>query len=509
MHQMYGQPPNVSLQQQHPALNAEHAKLASTLSSMAGLGLGDSEEADEQYDETATAGGDDHVTGHEQQQQHHHQENHPEQHQSHHGGAVAFISQVRLGPPLPEDLKRSQDLATIDWFDDRARTPDRGFARSAYLQDREAMLSIDWNTMAADDRDAWRLLILNTMLMEKEQLSCDLAVLRTLWLPVFGGGSKKSKIKTLVKDPLFAQLDEQTLELFDRHRNLVVQLAQQRNAFFESRSYGEMVIKLANYAAKIDILFVEAYPSYVAAYKYYTQTNAKFAKFVEKQKANVDLGGKGFVDCLRSVIDHFDRFNNMYQDILAVTDPAHPDYSQTQKAVFVVLTMTEMISTIDLTCDQHLAVGLLESQFDPPQKGFYSHERRLLKRVKCSYFVKDKKRWAQKTCDAMLFNDMLIVAEEGVGTGKNAGQMRLASQAVVELDAVAAVKSSKEEIGQICREMEQQQMEMAGEGICLVTKKDRRELFFLNSAEQKEDFLATLNAILQKLKTEKRMKGIQ
>lgn len=44
------------------------------------------------------------------------------------------------------------------------------------------------------------------------------------WLPVFGGGSKKSKIKTLVRDPLFGVLDEQSAELFDRHRNLVVQV---------------------------------------------------------------------------------------------------------------------------------------------------------------------------------------------------------------------------------------------------------------------------------------------
>lgn len=116
-----------------------------------------------------------------------------------------------------------------------------------------------------------------------------------------------------MRDAIFTQLDEQTAELFDRHRNLVVQIAQIRNAFFETRSFGEIVLKLANYAAKIDILFVESFPSYVSAFHYHLQNNAKFAKFVEKQKSNLDLGGKTFVDGIRAVVDHLDRFNTMFQ----------------------------------------------------------------------------------------------------------------------------------------------------------------------------------------------------
>ena len=165
----------------------------------------------------------------------------------------SMVSKIQLIPPTPEQLKHSQDLATIDWFENRVMTPERGFARSAYEQDRATMSTIHWGSATADERDTWRYLILNTMLMEKEQLACDLAVLRTLWMPAFGGGVKKSKIKTFVRDPIFVQLDEQVQELFDRHRNLVIQLAQQRNNFYESRSFGEMVLKLAllRYRARV------------------------------------------------------------------------------------------------------------------------------------------------------------------------------------------------------------------------------------------------------------------
>ena len=66
---------------------------------------------------------------------------------------------MNLGPPTTEEQKRSQvivfsfliltflffrfnfffflfqqDLATVDWFEERLRAPERGFARSAYLQ---------------------------------------------------------------------------------------------------------------------------------------------------------------------------------------------------------------------------------------------------------------------------------------------------------------------------------------------------------------------------------------
>ncbi len=478
-------------------LNAEHRKLASTLSSLSGLGLGDDDdEEDEQQQQQ-----------HEEEQQHtdhHHQEQHAQAPSS---SQFAFVSKVRLGPPLPEDLKRSQDLATLDWFEDRAKLAERGFARSVYQQDRAAIPSIDFSRVSPEERDTWRFLVLNTMLMEKEQLSCDLAVLRTLWLPVFGGGVKKSKIKTLVRDPIFAQLDDQVQELFDRHKNLAVQLAQLRNAFFETRTFGEMVLKLANYAAKIDILFVEAFPAYVAAYTYHAQTNAKFAKFIEKQKANVDLVGRGFVESLRMVIDHLDRFNTMYNDILECTDPAHPDYGQTQKAVFVVLTLTERIANIDVTCQQHLDIGILDGQFDPPQKGFNVYDRRLLKRSKCSFFVKEKRRVEQKTCDALLCNDVLVIVEEA--PGKNPGQVRLVVHALVDLRSVVSVRATKEELVQLFKEMEQTQVEMAALAIGLMLKKDKKELFFLDSVDQKEALLAELEAILGKLKTEQRMKNIQ
>lgn len=83
-------------------------------------------------------------------------------------------------------------------------------------------------------------------------------------------------------------------------------------------------------------MFVEAFPAYVAAFQYHLQNNAKLAKFVEKHKSNADYGGKSFVESLRAVVDHLERFNTMFQDLLECTDPAHPDYGQTQKALFVV-----------------------------------------------------------------------------------------------------------------------------------------------------------------------------
>ncbi len=107
---------------------------------------------------------------------------------------------MNLGPPTTEEQKRSQvivfsfliltflffrfnfffflfqqDLATVDWFEERLRAPERGFARSAYLQvcfvlfccvsvfffiffffilskDRAAISSISWSG-GADERD--------------------------------------------------------------------------------------------------------------------------------------------------------------------------------------------------------------------------------------------------------------------------------------------------------------------------------------------------------------------
>ncbi len=311
---------------------------------------------------------------------------------------------------------------------------------------------------------------------------------------------KKSKIKTIVRDPVFVYLEEQTQELFDRHRNLAVQLAQQRNVFFESRSFGEIVLKLANYAAKIDILFVEAFPSYVAAFTFYVRTNTKFAKFVESQKTNVDLAGRGFVECLRAIVDHFDRFNMLYNDLFECTDPSHTDYGQTQKAVFVVQTLAEKLRSTDELCRQHLDICALDEALDPPQKGFYAHDRRLLRRSRCTYFIKEKKKLAKKTCDALLCNDLFVVVEE------QAGKVKVLE--MVELEAVVSLLSSKEEIVQSCKELEQAQIEMAMSGICLVLKKDKKELLFLDDEQEKNAWMAELNAILGKLKTQSRIKNL-
>ena len=492
-------------------LTEENRQLASTLSSLSGLGLGDDDE-----DEDEEGGGEEEEGGHVEDyagydgyEQHDQQQ----QYDSPNIGHSDFVSNVELAPPSAAEQKHSKDLATIDWYENRVMTPERGFARSAYEQDRARMGSVDWASATSDERDTWRLLILNTMLMEKEQLASDLAVLRTLWMPAFGGGVKKSKIKTFVKDPLFVQLDEQLQELFDRHRNLVVQLAQQRNSYFESRSFGEMVLKLANYAAKIDIGFLEACASYVAAFQYHARTNAKFAKFLEKQKTNPDLvgctGNGGFVELLRAVVDHLDRFNIMYQDLLQCTDPAHPDFGPTQKALFVVLAVTELIAEIDARAMQHALVAEVEPQLEPVQKGFYTHERRLLKRSKCSYFVKDKKRMVQKTCDALLFSDLLIIGEETTGQGKSAGQSKLQVLVYMDLETIANVRATKEEITQSCKDLEQTQIEMSTLGLLLANKKKGQELFYLNTVDEKEDWKLELTMLLQRIKTDALHKKVQ
>lgn len=170
----------------------------------------------------------------------------------------------------------------------------------------------------------------------------------------------------------------------------------------------------------------------------------------------------------------------------------------------------------------------------------------MIKRSKCSFFAKDKKRTAQKTCDAMLFNDLLLVAEESAGQGKvttayfytrncsalffvlcrkAAGQVKLQVHVLLELESVASIRSTKEDVTQSFKDLEQSQIEMAGTAICLIGKKDRKvgilglhsfsfhvkvtkDLFFLNSNSEKEEWLNALNEILNKLKTEKRMKGL-
>jgi hypothetical protein len=240
-------------QRNHPvSLTDEHYKLAATLGSLGGLGLGDDDDG----------GYDDHGA--------------PPIPSYH----LPTASKLVFGPPSAAEAKRAQDLTTIDWFEERVNTPNRAFARSAYEQDSGSLAYIQWNTLSGDERDTWRLLVLTQMLSDKEQVSAELAVLRTLWLPAFGLGTKsKAKIKKLVNEPLFSALEEQTLEMFDRHRNLALQLAQSRNAFYETRSFGELVLKMANQAAKIDCAFVEAFPEYVVAYQYHLEQNAKFAKY--------------------------------------------------------------------------------------------------------------------------------------------------------------------------------------------------------------------------------------
>lgn len=419
------------------------------------------------------------------------------------GGNLPAVSRVTLGPPSAADTKRTADLITVDWFDERANTPARGFARSAYDQDAAAMSHMDWSQLSGDERDTWRFLVLSSLLSEKEQMVCDLALLRTLWLPAFGVGVKKSKIKKVVNDPLFSQLDEQTLEMYDRHRNLVAQLAQQRDAFFATRSFGELVLKLANYAAKIDVNFVQAFPQYVAGFEWHLRATPKLAKFVEKQKANPDLAGKGsFVDHLRGIVEHFNRCLQMFQHLSFATDPSHPDYAQTQKALMVMLGVGEALANVDAAVAQHLAVGELEPLLDPAPKGFYAHERRLLRRAPCSYFVKDKKRAAQKTCEALLFNDLLLLCESTAGTGKSAGSTRLSVLVTVELDDLTAIRATKDDITQSFKDLEQAQVEMATAGLCLVYKKDRKELFFLNSVDEKEAWNAALLVIMQQIKVD-------
>ncbi len=62
--------------------------------------------------------------------------------------------------------------------------------------------------------------------------------------------------------------------------------------------------------------------------------------------------------------------------------------------------------------------------------------------------MRDKKRLAQKTCEAFLLNDLLVVAEETAGAGKSAGQTKLSVHCTVELESVASVRATKDDITQ-------------------------------------------------------------
>jgi hypothetical protein len=57
--------------------------------------------------------------------------------------------------------------------------------------------------------------------------------------------------------------------------------------------------------------------------------------------------------------------------------------------------------------------------------------------------------------------------------------------------------------------LDQTQVEMSSTGVCLVSKKDKKEVFFLNSIDDKEDWKNELVMILNNMKTEALSKKAQ